>query len=39
MIKAGKLSPQKIAELRMDPDPEKNSLENVVCALAVAGSA
>ena len=37
MVKAGKLSPQKIAELRMDPDPEKNSLENVVCALAVAG--
>src|SRR5664280_571855 len=37
MIKAGKLSAQKLAELGMQADPEKNSLEDVVCALAVAG--
>lgn len=37
MIKAGKLTLQKISEHHMDPDPEKNSLEDVVCALAVAG--
>jgi hypothetical protein len=37
MIKAGKLSAQKLAELGMDADSEKNSLEEVVCALAIAG--
>ena len=37
MIKAGKLTQKKLAELGMDPDPDKNSLEDVVCALAVAG--
>ena len=37
MIKAGKLSAQKLAELGMQVDPEKNSLEEVVCALAIAG--
>lgn len=37
MIKAGKLTLQKLAELRMDPDPEKNRLDDVACALAVAG--
>jgi hypothetical protein len=37
MIKAGKLSAQKLAELGMQADPEKNSLEEVVCALAIAG--
>lgn len=37
MVKAGKLTAQKLAELDMNPDPEKNSLEEVVCALAVAG--
>lgn len=37
MVKAGKLTTQKLAELGMDPDPEKNSLEDVVCALAIAG--
>jgi len=37
MIKAGKLTLKKLAELRMDPDPEKNGLEDVVCALAIAG--
>ena len=36
MIKAGKLPPEKLAELDMDPDPEKNSVENLLCALAVA---
>lgn len=37
MIKAGKLSAQKLAEVGMQADPEKNSLEEVVCALAIAG--
>lgn len=37
MIKAGKLTWQKLAELGMQVDPEKNSLEEVVCALAIAG--
>jgi hypothetical protein len=37
MIKAGKLTPQKLAELCMDSDPEKNKLEGIVFALAVAG--
>jgi hypothetical protein len=37
MIKAGKLSPKKLSELGMWADPEKNSLEEVVCALAIAG--
>jgi len=37
MIKAGKLTLTKLAELGMDPDPDKNRLEDVVCALAVAG--
>lgn len=37
MLKAGRLTAHKLAELGMDPDPEKNSLEDVVCALAIAG--
>lgn len=37
MIKAGKLDAEKLEELGMHPDPEKNSLEDVLCALAVAG--
>ena len=37
MIKAGKLTLEKLSELGMQADPEKNSLEEVVCALAVAG--
>jgi hypothetical protein len=37
MIKAAKLTLEKLSELGVDPDPEKNSLEDVVCALAVAG--
>lgn len=37
MIKAGKLTSQKLAELHVDSDPEKNMLEEVVFALAVAG--
>ena len=37
MLKAGKLTLQKLAELDMDPDPEKNSLEDLVCALMIAG--
>jgi hypothetical protein len=37
MIKAGKLTKEKLTEIGMDVDPEKNSLEDVVCALAIAG--
>jgi Transposase DDE domain len=37
MIKAGKLTAQKLAELGTQADPEKNKLEEIVCALAVAG--
>lgn len=37
MVKAGKLNAQKLAELGMDSDPEKNNLDDVVCALAIAG--
>jgi hypothetical protein len=37
MIKAGKLSLQKLESLNMSPDPNKNGLEEVVCALAIAG--
>ncbi len=37
MLKAGKLAPQKLAELGMDPDPEKIGLEDLVFALAIAG--
>jgi len=37
MIKAGKLTKEKLAELDMKSDPEKISLEDVVCALAIAG--
>jgi len=37
MIKAGKLTLQKLAELGLDPDPEKNILDDIVCALAIAG--
>jgi len=36
-IKAGKLTAQKLAELGMQVNPEKNKLEEIVCALAVAG--
>ena len=37
MVKAGKLSAEKLKELGMQSDPEKNSLSDVVCALAIAG--
>jgi Transposase DDE domain len=37
MIKAGKLTLGKLAELGMQPDPEKNKLEDIVCALAIVG--
>lgn len=37
MLKSGKLTLEKLAELGMDSDPKKDSLEDVVCALAVAG--
>lgn len=37
MVKAGKLTAQRLAELGMQADVEKNSLEDIVCALAVAG--
>lgn len=37
MIKAGRLSAEKLAELGMDADPEKSSMEQLLCALAVAG--
>lgn len=37
MIKAGKLTAQKLAEIGMQLDPYKNSLEDVVCALSIAG--
>jgi hypothetical protein len=37
MVKAGKLTKEKLVELGMDVDPEKNGLEDVVCALAIAG--
>jgi hypothetical protein len=37
MIKAGELSVEKLAELGIDADPEKNSVEGILCALAVAG--
>ena len=37
MVKAGKLTLQKLAELGMHPDVEKNKLEDIVCALAVVG--
>jgi hypothetical protein len=37
MVQAHKLTLEKLAELRMDPDPEKNRLEDVVCALVIAG--
>ena len=37
MINASKLTKEKLAELGMDVEPERNSLEDVVCALAVAG--
>ena len=37
MVKAGKLDVQKLEELGMHPDPERNRLEDVLCALAIAG--
>ena len=37
MVKAGKLSAEKLEELGMHPDPDRNSLDDVLCALAVAG--
>jgi Transposase DDE domain len=37
VINAGKLTVQKLAELNMQADVEKNRLEDIVCALAVAG--
>ncbi len=37
MVKAGKLSAEKLSALGLDRDPEKNSMENLLCALAVAG--
>lgn len=37
MVKAGKLCAEKLKELGMHSDPEKNSLDDVVYALAIAG--
>jgi hypothetical protein len=37
VINADKLTVQKLAELNMQADVEKNRLEDIVCALAVAG--
>lgn len=37
MVKAGKLTPLNLAELGMVADPEKNRLEDIVCALAIVG--
>ena len=37
MVKAGKLEPEKLHKLGMSPDPDLNSLEDVVSALAIAG--
>lgn len=37
MVKAGVLNAQKLEELGMSPDPELNSLEDVVYGLAIAG--
>lgn len=37
MVKAGKLDAQKLEELSLHPDPERNSLDDVLCALAAAG--
>jgi hypothetical protein len=36
-VKAGKLAPERRQTLGMRPDPETNSLDAVLCALAVAG--
>ena len=37
MVKAGKLSASKLEELGMPPDPDGNSLEDILSALAIAG--
>ena len=37
MVKARKLDVQKLEELGMYLDPDRNSLEEVLCALAIAG--
>ena len=37
MVKAGRLSSAKLEELGMHPDEEGGSLDDVLCALAVAG--
>jgi hypothetical protein len=37
MIKAGKLTVEKLTEMGLEADPEKNRLKDVVCALAIAG--
>lgn len=37
MLKADKLCAEKLKQLSMHPDPDGNSLDDVVCALAVAG--
>ena len=37
MIKAGKLTLRKLEALNMSSDPDENGLEEVVCALAIAG--
>lgn len=37
MVKAGKLDAQKLGELGMHPDPDRNSLDDVLCALAISG--
>ena len=37
MVEAGKLSAEKLKELGMHPDPERNSLDDVLCGLAIAG--
>jgi len=37
MVKAGKLGAEKLKALGMQADPDRNSLEGVLCALAIAG--
>ena len=37
MVKAGKLSAMKLKELGMQSDSDKNGLEDILCALAIAG--
>jgi len=37
MVKAGKLSAEKLKELGLQSDPDKNGLEDILSALAIAG--